>query len=45
MLFRSLIQQDQRMKILPGRNEVRVRGIQVHNEPTAQALPDRKSVV
>ena len=41
----GLIQQDQRMKILPGRNEVRVRGIQVHNEPTAQALPGQRTAI
>ena len=41
----GLIQQDQRMKILPGRNEVRVRGIQVHNEPTTQALPGQRTAI
>ena len=41
----GLIQRDQRMKILPGRNEVRVRGIQVHNEPTAQALPGQRTAI
>ena len=41
----GLIQRDQRMKILPGRNEVRVRGIQVHNEPTTQALPGQRTAI
>ncbi|HIB89944.1 TPA: selenocysteine-specific translation elongation factor [Candidatus Poribacteria bacterium] len=44
-LVGGIIQQDQRMKILPGRNEVRVRGIQVHNEPTVQALPGQRTAI
>ena len=41
----GLVQQDQRMKVLPGKNEVRVRGIQVHNEPASKALPGQRTAI